>query len=342
MTTHRAIVDALYASANGGEPVVLATVVRITGSSYGGVVAEHAREVNASRHPRVVSYDTRADDETAWGLGLGCNGLIDVLLEPLTPIEAGAIGRLIEQGLISNAPVVIATVVAVAGGLAGAPRIGAHALFSGETIETTGDWGDRLALQRAHGESSAALDAGRRGMIGDYNGVQVAFEVIVPAVRLVICGGGPDVVPLVRMGAQLGWNVTVVDHRAVTPEHSNRLRDARVVECAVSSQLGDCVSLDPRTAVVVMSHHYARDLDYVRVLLASDAAYIGVLGPRARSEKMLAELGGVSDERLFAPVGLDLGGDGPEAIGLAIVAEISSAMSRRSGGHLRDRREPLH
>ena len=370
MTTHRAIVDALFRSASDAESVVLATVVRITGSSYGGVgtrmvarvdgstvgvvsggcletdLAEHAREVNASRQPRVVTYDTRADDETAWGLGLGCNGLIDVLLEPLTPVEAAAMGRLIEQGLVARTSSVLATVIA-SSGTDGAPSLGAHALLTGEAIETTGDWGDRSVLARAHEASSAALEAGRRGMVSDYDGVQVAFEVLAPAIRLVICGGGPDVVPLVRLGFQLGWNLTVVDHRPIVQSHEERFPGARSIECVGPEKLDECVAFTPMTAAVVMSHHYARDLEYVRALLASDAGYIGVLGPRARSERMVAEMKqngetAVQTDRLFAPIGMDTGGDGPEAIALSIIAEVSLVMARRTGGHLRDRRAPLH
>lgn len=369
MTTHRAIVDALFSSANGPESVVLSTVVRITGSSYGGVgarmvarvdgttvgivsggclesdLAEHAREVHASHQPRVVTYDTRADDETAWGLGLGCNGLIDVLLEPLNPVEAAAVGRLLEQGLASDEPLVMATVIA-APEREDAPSIGAHALMNGETIETTGDWGDRTVLELAKEVVSDAYGAGRRGLVREFGDAAVSFEIVKPAVRLVICGGGPDVVPLVRLARELGWNPSVVDHRPATDDHQARLPGATLVECPEPEVLADCISLTPATAVVVMSHNYSRDLRYVRSLVASDAGYIGVLGPRARTERMLAEMTETErDEvadRLFGPIGLDLGGDGPEAIGLAIVSEVSAVLSSRSSKHLRDRKDPLH
>jgi xanthine/CO dehydrogenase XdhC/CoxF family maturation factor len=108
------------------------------------------------------------------------------------------------------------------------------------------------------------------------------------------------------------------------------------------------VELSGRTAAVVMSHSFPRDRDYVRALAAADIAYVGVLGPRARTERMLAEIPGLADtgssavDRLFAPVGLDIGGEGPDAIALAIISQISAVMSGRAGGHLRDRRAPLH
>ena len=95
-----------------------------------------------------------------------------------------------------------------------------------------------------------------------------------------------------------------------------------------------------------MSHHYPRDLGYLRALLATEAAYAGVLGPRARSERMLAELSeeerGRAEGRMFAPIGMDLGGDGREAIALSIMAEVSAVVSGRPGSHLRERKAPLH
>jgi len=121
VTTHREVVGALSRAAADGNSVVLATVVRVTGSSYGGVgarmvirddsstvglvsggclesdLAEHARRVRASGRAEVVTYDTRNDDDAPWGLGLGCNGLIEVLLEPLPPLQARDVAGLIDQ-----------------------------------------------------------------------------------------------------------------------------------------------------------------------------------------------------------------------------------------------------
>jgi len=371
MTTYRAIVDALFRAAEANEAVVLATVVRITGSSYGGVgtrmvvrvdgttvgvvsggcletdLAGQAREVNADGRARLVTYDTRADDDAAWGLGLGCNGVIDVLLEPLVPVEARAVASLLEDALSSDAKAVLATVIQLEEGSPLPPKVGAHALVTGGVIETTGDWGDRTALKLASAASDEALEAGRRGMVREYHGVTVAFEVITPAVRLVICGSGPDVIPLVRFADELGWYLSVVDHRPVTEDHAARFPGATLVECRDPLELGDCAPLGASTAAVVMSHHFERDLDYVRALLASDVAYIGVLGPRARTERMLADIKARGEshermERLYSPVGMDIGGDGPDAIALAIITEVAAVVSERGGGHLRDRKGALH
>ena len=370
MTALRTIVETLGTASAAGESVVLATVVRVVGSSYGGVgsrmvarvdgttvglvsggclesdLALHARRVHESGRAEVVSYDTRADDDAVWGRGRGCNGLIDVLLEPLTPEHAADVARLLALALGGERPSVLATVVQ-SDGSPGSPAVGAHALLVGGSTHSAGDWGDGRALTALAAHESEALGAGRGGLVATLGGAQVALEIVQPVVRLVVCGSGPDVAPVVRLAAQLGWDVTVVDHRPVEHAHPERFPDARLVQCAEPGALADAVPLGAGTAAVVMSHHFARDTEYVRALLGSSVTYVGVLGPRARTERMLAELTarGVSaapNGRLYGPIGLDVGGDGPDAIALAVVSEAAAVMHGRTGGHLRDRMAPLH
>jgi len=372
MTTHREVVHALSRAAEGGDSVVLATVVRVTGSSYGGVgarmvirddsstvglvsggclesdLAEHARRVRASGRAEVVTYDTRNDDDAPWGLGLGCNGLIEVLLEPLAPLQSKDVAALIDQALAGDSPSVIATVIRAPDSVKGSPAVGAHALLHDTRIQSTGEWGTGSALTDAAKNVVEALAAGRRGIVREIGPTEVAFEVVMPAVRLIVCGTGPDAAPVARFATQLGWDVTVVDHRPLTNAHSARFPGARVVECAEALLLAEAVALTPRSAAVVMSHHLARDRDYVQALLTANVAYVGVLGPRARTERMLAEIAAASatpatiGDHFFSPVGMDIGGEGPDAIALAIISQVSAVTSGRAGGHLRDRRAPLH
>ena len=170
MTTHRSIIDALAAAADTGDSVVLATVVRVTGSSYGGVgarmvvrvdgstvgivsggcletdLADQARKVHETGIAKVVTYDTRADDDAAWGLGLGCNGLIDVLLEPLSSTQARELADLLIHALHGESRSVLATVMNVGEAGIDSPIVGAHALAGEGRVETTGDWGDGSIL----------------------------------------------------------------------------------------------------------------------------------------------------------------------------------------------------
>jgi xanthine/CO dehydrogenase XdhC/CoxF family maturation factor len=374
VTTLPAVVDALSHAAASHEAVVLATVVRVVGSSYGGVgarmlvrvdgttvglvsggclesdLAEHARRVHATGRAEIIAYDTRADDDAVWGLGLGCNGLIEVLLQPLDAATAHATAALLDRALRSDAARVLATVVRASGasGASGAPAVGAQALVGDDLAQAVGDWGDGDVWRALATHLQDAQRAGRRGFVATFAECDVALECIAPATRLVVCGSGPDAVPVVRLATQLGWDVTVVDHRPVAHARAERFPAARVAECAEAALLAEAVALTPRTAVVVMSHHFGRDTAYVGALLAADVAYVGVLGPRSRMDRMLAELAtigvvpGTAGERLYGPVGLDLGGDGPEAIALAIVAEVAAVTGGRTGGSLRDRQAPLH
>ncbi len=369
MSSHIAIVESLRHAAAAGESVVLATVVRVVGSSYGGVgtrmlirvdgstvglvsggclesdLCAHAIEVNATGRARLVTYDTRADDDAVWGLGLGCNGLIDVLLQPLSPERAAASADLLSAALSADEPSVIATVIQ-SGSTPGSPAVGAQALFGVSEI-SGGDWGDGAGLRAARAQVALAPAAERDGVVLQSGSTHVTLELVTPAIRLVICGSGPDTVPVSRLARGLGWDVSLIEHRAISEAHARRFPDVTVIECPDAGALPAVVPLRPRTAAVVMSHHFGRDIEYVRALLAASIAYVGVLGPRARTERMLAELAARGDAppdggALFGPVGLDLGGDGPEAIALAIVAEVSAVMHQRDANHLRDRAAALH
>ncbi len=370
MSSHIAIVESLRHAAAAGESVVLATVARVVGSSYGGVgtrmvirvdgstvglvsggclesdLCAHAVEVHATGRARLVTYDTRADDDAVWGLGLGCNGLIDVLLQPLSPERAIASADLLAAALSADKPSVIATAIQSGPG-PGSSAVGAQALFSANEM-SNGDWGDGTALASARSQVAEALAAGRTGVLHQSDAAQVTLEVVTPAIRLVVCGSGPDAVPVCRLARNLGWDVSLIEHRAITEAHARRFPDVTVRECPDAGGLPAVVPLRARTAAVVMSHHFGRDTDYVRALLAANVAYVGVLGPRARTERMLTELATRGDpppdnsDTLFGPVGLDLGGEGPEAIALAIIAEVSAVMHARDAAHLRDHAAALH
>ena len=255
---------------------------------------------------------------------------------PRPPAPAAATATLLRRALHADAPRILATVVR-ADDAAQAPQVGWQTLL-----------GDDATLPGLEAYADAARDAGRRGVVATAGACDVAFELVRPVTRLVVCGSGPDAVPVVRLATQLGWDVTVVDHRPVAHARPERFAGATLVECADASRLGASVALTTRTAVVVMSHHFGRDTAYVGALLATGVAYVGVLGPRSRTDRMLAELatrGLLPDaigERLYGPVGLDLGGDGPEAIALAIVSEVAAVTAGRTGGSLRDRAAPLH
>lgn len=166
--------------------------------------------------------------------------------------------------------------------------------------------------------------------------------------RLLIASATSDADELSDLATWMGWEVRRVVHSAEAQSGLAPSGGARA-EIVLPERLGATVSADSRTACVIMTHHLGRDLAYLRHALEAGYSYVGLLGSRRRREALLGELGELGvladpsvGERLFAPVGLDLGAHEPRGIALAIVAEIQAVWARRSGGMLRDREGRLH
>jgi xanthine dehydrogenase accessory factor len=347
---------ATFESMAAGDAAVLASVVSASGSTYrrigarllvlpddrmiglisGGCLESdllsRAGEVREAGEPRLVRYDATAEDDIVWGLGLGCAGIVDVLLEPVAPDRPGPLAWLAawrrQRGIG-----VLATALSPG-------RLGRRwALHPDGRVE--GAPGDELraALREARSSGGSRRLTTREG--------DVSVEVARPPRRLVVFGAGPDAAPVARLAVDLGLHVELVDHRPAYAR-AERFPGARVhlvpTEDAVSR-----VGVDRDTYVLVMTHHYLIDRALLSELLPSQTPYIGLLGPKQRAEDLLADverLGvALSEEqraRLHGPAGLDIGGDGPEAIALSLLAEVMARAEGRRGGWLRDRKGPIH
>jgi xanthine/CO dehydrogenase XdhC/CoxF family maturation factor len=178
-----------------------------------------------------------------------------------------------------------------------------------------------------------------RARVVRIGGADVFVELIAPPQALVVFGGGPDVVPVVRIAKALGWHVSVVAGRPTTGL-GERFAEADRLLVTSSEEPMAGVPLASDAAVVLMTHNYPRD---VRILacLRCRPRYLGILGPRARTDELLAEVQSVACD-VYAPVGLDLGAESPEEIALAIVAEIQAVIRGAAAGFLRDRTGPIH
>jgi xanthine dehydrogenase accessory factor len=324
-----------------GEPIG-----NISGGCLEGGVADVAKAVIASGEPRLASFDLTADDDVVWGFGLGCNGAIDVLVEPADKAAAltGALRKALEEERL------LAVVTVLDSGVMDVER-GSRVLVhpDGAREGSLGDGGtDRAVTGRAlarlsMGESATeelTLPGGR---------IRAFFEIHEPVPRLLVCGAGHDAIPLVRFAASLGWKPVVVDDREAFLNRERFPEAAGFVHVGSSKDAAQIAGVDGRTYVVVMSHKYVRDRDYLRSFLETEAAYIGMLGPRARLERLLADLReeGVHPTSLdlakvHGPAGLDIGSEGPDQIAWAIVAEVLAVRRGRSGGFLRDRAGPIH
>ncbi|HEU4796196.1 MAG TPA: XdhC family protein, partial [Pyrinomonadaceae bacterium] len=181
----------------------------------------------------------------------------------------------------------------------------------------------------------------------DQGTIEVFFEVIEPPVPLVIFGAGDDALPLVELARSLGWHTTLVDTRARTLTLERFTHADEVVLCR-AEDAGERLRLTNKTVAVVMTHNYLHDLELLRTLLQTPLRYLGCLGPRHRTEKLLADLDDrmeVSSVRLgqlYTPAGLDIGADTPTEVAFSIVAEINAVLRGREGGLLRKRKGPIH
>jgi xanthine dehydrogenase accessory factor len=283
-----------------GKPAILATVKDVRGSGYrlpgarmlvlangdtfgtvsGGCleadVLERAKKVLETGESELFTYDTTGDENSVFSLSMGCRGVIDILLEPLSK----------DSDLVSEM---------------------------------------RLAYED-----------------------RVATDNFETPIAVTLFGAGADAVPFARIASEIGWQITVHDHRPafLTKE---RFPTARKLVLQNVDETPDPIHADGRTAAVIMTHNYARDRLILPALLKSKVFYVGALGPKRRTEQLLEEIAVdghtfTVDQltRLYAPVGLDIGADTPESIALSIIGEIQSVLKDRDGGHLRYRQGSIY
>lgn len=366
------LLAAVEAAEARGEPAALATIIGVRGSTYRragarlltlasgaqtgnisggcleGDVAVVAGEVLAARRPRLVTYDLTADDDAVWGLGLGCNGAIEVFVEPTTADDP--LWAAVRTALGQDETLVVATVVEGTDAVPAGRRIVVRAAGAGAPARH-GSLGDAAADHEiGRLAEQARRDRQPRTPTVQTTGgrLRLFVEVLHPPMRLIVCGAGHDAIPVVRLAAQLGWRVLVVDRREAFLTRE-RFPDATAFVNTEFPEAGRRVPTDAHTAVLIMTHNYIHDRDLLQAFLPTPAAYLGMLGPRARTEKILrdVEAGGVviSGERrahLYGPVGLDIGSEGPDEIAVAAVGEILAVMRGREGGFLRARGAPIH
>jgi xanthine dehydrogenase accessory factor len=297
-------------------------LINQTGQSWGLLsggcleadIIAHASDVFANQQDKWISYDMRGDPDLVWGLGLGCDGEVHILLKYLPAgepfIEAlSAIDK-------------------------GEPQLMLVKLTQGLSQEQSQL--KLLPLTSPNGSvefenhTITATDKPQQHNIGEHNWLAITLK---PTFRILICGGAPDVPPVVNIAHQLGWQVTVIDHRPdyVKPERFNNARNVLRVK---RSQWQD-FDLSYFDAVVIMSHQYERDQQYLSKILDSGIPYVGILGPQQRRDKLLNDCNttiAAHQGRVFGPVGLKLGAQTPEGIALSIVSEIQAVLTNCNGG----------
>ncbi|MBI4470608.1 MAG: XdhC family protein [Acidobacteria bacterium] len=371
------------------ENAALATVVRVQGSAYrregaklfvtekgstiGNIsagclesdVLEFTRKVTESRRPLVRHYGLMGDDELIWGFGQGCNGIIDVLIEPLETVNADL--GLVSKAVETNSTLAIATVVfedkqRSAGGrpsYESLPAIGTKLTVFGDGTKK-GTLGHKLLDQAVAKDATDLLKRGRsRTLFYDLDrlphkgkdeepGIGVFIDTFAPADTLLVFGAGADSVPLAQYGKEVGFQVKVVDHRPAYAT-AERFPMADEVLCSPAEEIPKKMAINDRTYAVILTHNFNVDSTILAWLLDGNAPYIGILGPKERyqmiADKLARDGREISPEqskRIFAPIGVDLGAEGMEQIALSIMAEILAVKNQRNAAFLREREGPMH
>ncbi|MEF8841249.1 MAG: XdhC family protein [Haloarculaceae archaeon] len=368
------VFDRIRTTIDAGSPAVLATVTAVEGSAYrrpgakmlldpdgGGAgsitagcledeVRALATDVLADGAPRVETWDLTGEDDV-WGLGVGCNGVITVLLEPLEDSY-----RPVVEARLAGEPIGVATVVGgddeatrTVGDCDVAPVVGDRAYYRpGEGFEGPIDDGV-LAELAEPAESLVANGESETLAVGTDGGtVEVFVEGVRPPPELVVFGSGHDVGPVVELAKLVDFRVTVVPFRGGHAD-SGRFPDADEVTSTSPRDVADLKEWDADTYAVIMSHNFLDDRIALEGLLETPVEYVGLMGPEKRFEEMredFAEEGRTLTEaeleRVYTPIGLSLGGDTPYQIAQSIVAEVQAVAHDRTPGHLSRQEGPIH
>lgn len=170
---------------------------------------------------------------------------------------------------------------------------------------------------------------------------RVFFDVCLPPPWLLVVGAGDDAIPLVRIASLVGFRTLVLDHRPAYLS-VDRFPDATRLVNAKGSDVPATLPIGDRSFAVVMNHSLVHDREWVRRLLETDLRYVGLLGPRDRAEEILKQVDAKNADRVYGPVGLDLGADGPEQVAVSVVSELLAVHAGREPGHLRDCEQAIH
>lgn len=344
----------------------LATLVKVEGSAYrrpgarmlvtsderqvgtisGGClesdVVKRSQEVLQTGIPTLVKYDTTSEDDMIWGLGLGCQGVAYILIEPLD--RDSDVLALIDKCISTRQTGAVATVF----------KSEDRNVNRGDRIVLCPD--DSIIARVSNSELKDLVTQDLQSVLQQQKSatqvyvlsegtVEVFLEVIQPPTSLTIFGAGFDVLPVVHFAKELGWYVTVIDPLA-RPQTKERFNRCDRLILGSSDEITSQIKLDSETVAVIMSHNYLYDLEFLQTLGTIPLKYLGILGPKKRTDRLLQDLkyeGNIlQTEQLYSPVGLDIGADNPESIALSIIAEIQAVIQNRQGGFLKDRNAPIH
>ncbi|MEN0055653.1 MAG: XdhC/CoxI family protein [Mucilaginibacter sp.] len=315
----------------------------ISGGCLEGDALRKARMVILQQEPLLVTYDTMDDDDAKLGVGLGCNGIIHILIEPVHHGQINPI-TLLKAVIASNGYSVLVTIFSIE--QRKGPQPGSCLYLGSDHMIQNGSaslpYKNNLLV-----DAQNVLD-NQYSVITAYQGYTAFIELVKPLISLVVIGAGNDAIPLTKIATVLGWDIMVIDGR---PNYASAERFPSIKKLIVAKPetVLDNVKVNEWTAFVLMTHNYNYEIALLKELLPLHTPYIGVLGPRKKLERMLNELEEkgtmITEQNLEAihgPVGLDIGSETSEEIALSIVSEIKAVFSKRNGRSLKHKTTVIH
>ncbi|MDX3917234.1 MULTISPECIES: XdhC family protein [Olivibacter] len=364
------IIRAYETALQNGYSMALATVVKVEGSSYRqpgarmlvtedgnltGAISGGCLEGDALRKAllaihqqknKLITYDTSNEDNTEFGVQLGCNGIVHILFEFIDTDNANNPVALLKKLQADRKEAVIVTLFSTKhrdmqrGTILLADK-GGNVFDPSSDIDLSVLEED---IHRAREEKQHYL----KKLFRQGQELEALIEYVAPAINLVIVGAGNDAKPLVGAADLLGWDTTIIDGRA-THALLQRFPKAKQVILSTADQVASVVKIDPFTVFVLMTHNYHYDLAVLKLLIGTVTPYIGVLGPKTKLQRMFDDLetAGIilnerQKERIYGPMGLDIGAETSEEIAISVVSEVKAILRRRSGGPLKFLKTKIH
>lgn len=341
----------------------LVTVVKVVGSSYRrpgarmivtedgqitGAISGGCLEGDALRKAllamsqsknKLVIYDTTDEEDAKLGVQLGCNGIVSILFEPINNDDDVNPINLLKRIVAQRKDAVLVTIFNED---KNAKQIGTCCVADGEeNIFAKIDWKELNA-------ECKTVFTEKESVIKRFGNQSALFQFVPPSIQLIIAGAGNDVQPLVEMASILGWRIIVADGR-VTHATGKRFPKATGVIVCKPQKLLSHIQADERTAFILMTHNYNYDLDLLSQLANVRCAYIGILGPKKKRQRMFDELDGkgihFNEEQLqiiHGPVGLDIGAETSEEIALSALSEIKAVFSKSNASSLKFKASAIH
>ncbi len=317
----------------------------ISGGCLEGDALKKAMLCITLKQNKLITYDTSNDDDAAFGVQLGCNGVVHILFEY---IDASALNNpvfLLQQLENDRKGAVVLTLFSMDRN-AGQPgtclfyREGSDPLYANKHTEALYTEAKTTLLAK----TSVIKELNFNG-----NNYHALIEFIPPPVRLVVAGAGNDVMPLAKAASLLGWELIIADGRA-THAKVERFPEAKTILLVKPAELMKQLVLDANTYFVLMTHNYNYDLELLKQLLTTKITYIGILGPKTKLQRMLNDIeeqtgtmpGDAQLQCIYSPVGLDIGAETPEEIAISIIAEIKAVISNKPGASLKHKSEKIH